>query len=92
MTNFIKHIVAYQELLGFIAAALGALSFLPQVIRIWKHRSVKDISAAMYILYTISLLLWLAYGIIIESEPLIIAEIFTLILVSIILVMKYLWK
>jgi len=92
MLNFIDYIVEYQELLGFIAAGLGVISFLPQVIRIWRFRSVKDISSAMYIIYGISVLLWLIYGIIIKSEPLILAEILTLILVSIILVMKYLWK
>jgi uncharacterized protein with PQ loop repeat len=57
MINFIKHIVSNQELLGFIAAGLGAISFLPQVIKIWQYRSVKDISAAMYVLYAISLIL-----------------------------------
>lgn len=92
MLNLIDYIVAYQEVLGFIAAGLGAMSFLPQVIRIWRFRSVKDISSAMYIIYGSSVLLWLAYGIIIKSEPLIFAEILTLVLVSIILLMKYLWK
>lgn len=92
MLNLIDYIVAYQEVLGFIAAGLGVMSFLPQVIRIWRFRSVKDISSAMYIIYGSSVLLWLAYGIIIKSEPLIFAEILTLVLVSIILLMKYLWK
>ena len=92
MLNLIDYIVAYQEVLCFIAAGLGAMSFLPQVIRIWRFRSVKDISSAMYIIYGSSVLLWLAYGIIIKSEPLIFAEILTLVLVSIILLMKYLWK
>ena len=92
MIWFIEYIVVYQELLGFIAAGLGAISFLPQLIKIWKFRSVKDISTGMYIIYTFSVILWLIYGIIIKSEPLIRAEILTLILVSTILIMKYLWK
>jgi MtN3 and saliva related transmembrane protein len=89
---FVEYIVVYQELLGFIAAGLGAISFLPQLIKIWRFRSVKDISTGMYVIYTFSVILWLIYGIIIKSEPLIIAEILTLILVSTILIMKYLWK
>ncbi len=92
MIYFIEYIAAYQELLGFIAAALSAISFLPQLIKIWKFRSVKDISTGMYVIYTFSVILWLIYGIIIKSEPLILAEILTLILVSTILVMKYMWK
>jgi len=89
---FVEYIVVYQELLGFIAAGLGAISFLSQLIKIWRFRSVKDISTGMYVIYTFSVILWLIYGIIIKSEPLILAEILTLILVSTILIMKYLWK
>jgi MtN3 and saliva related transmembrane protein len=92
MSNFIRYIVAYRELLGFIAAALSAISFLPQVIKIWRFRSVKDISTSMYIIYALSVILWLIYGIIIKSAPLILAEILTLILVSTIPTMKYMWK
>ena len=92
MIWFVEYIVLYQELLGFIAAGLGAISFLPQLIKIWRFRSVKDISTGMYVIYTFSVILWLIYGIIIKSEPLILAEILTLILVSTILIMKYLWK
>ena len=92
MIWFVEYIVVYQELLGFIAAGLGAISFLPQLIKIWRFRSVKDISTGMYVIYTFSVILWLIYGIIIKSEPLILAEILTLILVSTILIMKYLWK
>ena len=92
MIFFVEYIVAYQELLGFIAGALSAISFLPQVIKIWRFRSVKDISISMYIIYALSVILWLIYGIIIKSTPLVIAEIITLILVSTILTLKYLWK
>ena len=92
MIWFIEYIVVYQELLGFIAAGLGAISFLPQLIKIWRFRSVKDISTGMYVIYTFSVILWLIYGIIIKSAPIILAEILTLILVSAILTMKYLWK
>jgi MtN3 and saliva related transmembrane protein len=89
---FVEYIAAYQQLLGFVAAGLSAISFLPQLIKIWKFRSVKDISTGMYVIYTFSVILWLIYGIIIKSEPLILAEILTLILVCAILTMKYLWK
>jgi MtN3 and saliva related transmembrane protein len=91
--NFILNsILDYEELLGFVAAAFGTISFLPQVVKIWKSHSVSDISTSMYVIYAISIILWLFYGIIIKSIPLITAEILTLILVSMILVMKYLWK
>lgn len=90
--NLVEYVIASQELLGFVAAGLGAISFLPQVIKICRLRSVKDISAGMYIIYAMSVILWLIYGIIIKSVPLILSEILTLILVSTILILKYLWK
>ena len=92
MISFAESLVAYQELLGYIAAALTTISFVPQVVKIWRFRSVKDISISMYIIYTLSVILWLIYGITIKSMPLVIAEILTLILVSTILTLKYLWK
>ena len=92
MMGFLEYVIAYQELLGFVAAGLSAISFLPQLIKIWRFRSVKDISTGMYVIYAVSVILWLVYGIIIKSEPLVLAEILTLILVSAILTMKYMWK
>jgi MtN3 and saliva related transmembrane protein len=87
-----EYITSYQEYLGYIAGVLGALSFLPQLIKIWQVRSVKDISTSMYVIYGISVILWLFYGVIIGSMPLVLAELLTLILVSAILMMKYIWK
>ena len=92
MLNFIEYAVSYQEYLGYTAALLGALSFLPQLVKVWRFRSVKDISTGMYVIYALSVILWLAYGIIIKSAPLITAEILTLVLVSAILIMKYIWR
>lgn len=92
MMGFVEYVIAYQELLGVVAAGLSAISFLPQIIKIWRFRSVKDISTGMYVIYAVSIILWLVYGMIIKSEPLILAEILTLILVSVILTMKYMWK
>lgn len=89
MRDFLWNIAVYQELLGFIAAILNTISFLPPLIRIWRFSSVKDILTSMYVIYTFSIILWLIYGIVIKSGPLILAEILTLILVSIILAMKY---
>lgn len=50
MMGFLEYVIAYQELLGFVAAGLSAISFLPQLIKIWRFRSVKDISTGMYVI------------------------------------------
>jgi MtN3 and saliva related transmembrane protein len=92
MQFILDHGLSSKEIVGLVAAALGTISFVPQVIKIWKTRSVKDISYAMYVMYTTSLILWLIYGIMIKSIPIILAESLQLILVFMILVMKYMWK
>lgn len=77
---------------GYIAAFCSTLAFIPQVIKLWKERSARAISTAMYLIYSLSVILWLVYGVMINSIPLIIGEIITLILSVAILLMKYLWK
>ena len=73
-------------------AFCGTVSLIPQVIKIWKEQSAKAISGNMYLIYSLAVVLWLIYGIMINSIPLIVAEIITLALSVAILIMKYLWK
>jgi MtN3 and saliva related transmembrane protein len=76
--------------LGFLAATLTTISFIPQVWLVWRQRSAAGISAGMYCIFTLGVALWLAYGIMIASVPVIIANGITLLLAASILVMK--WK
>jgi MtN3 and saliva related transmembrane protein len=77
---------------GLIGGTLTTLSFLPQVIQVWKTRSTKDISLIMFVLFTIGVLFWLVYGVLIEEWPVIIANGMTLIFACIILVFKAIYK
>jgi len=74
--------------LGMAAGTLTTISFLPQVIRTWKTRSAKDISAGMFMLFCAGIFLWILYGVSINSLPVIITNIVTFILAFIILVLK----
>ncbi|MEK7943681.1 SemiSWEET transporter [Pigmentiphaga sp. YJ18] len=62
------------DLLGTVAAILTTLSFMPQLIKIWRTRSAADISYAMYALFVLGLVLWLVYGAAIGSVPMILAN------------------
>ncbi|HYQ47836.1 MAG TPA: SemiSWEET transporter [Thermodesulfovibrionales bacterium] len=75
-------------LLGMAAGTLTTVSFLPQVIKTWKTRSTKDISAGMFLLFCTGIFLWILYGFAISSPPVIVTNIVTLILAFIILVLK----
>ena len=82
----------YVTILGFVAGTLTTVSFLPQVIKIWKSKSTKDISLVMYIILAIGAVLWSVYGIILKALPIIIVNIIILVLACIILALKIRYK
>ncbi len=77
-----------QEWIGGIAATLTTCSFIPQVWRVWRTRHTKDISLLMYTLFTLGVALWLAYGILLSSWPIILANSVTLLLAGMVLALK----
>lgn len=79
-------------IIGFLGGILTTVSFLPQVIHIWKTRSTRDLSAGMFLLFSVGVLLWLIYGIFLKELPVIIANSVTLILSITILVFKFKYK
>jgi len=76
------------EWIGYLAASLTTVSFIPQVWRILKTRQTKDISLRMYILFTCGVGMWLIYGLLLAAWPIIVANLLTLILAGIVLFMK----
>ena len=78
--------------LGYIAGFLTTIAFLPQVIKVWRTKSTKDISIWMFLIFTTGVLLWLIYGLMIRNYSLIIANTITLILSISILIAKILFK
>ncbi len=81
----------FVEIIGFAAAMCTTLSFLPQALKTWKTRLVKDISLTMYLVLCLGLFLWLLYGLFIGSMPIIIANAVTLILAGSVLAMRILF-
>lgn len=76
------------EFLGLIAATLTTSAFVPQVYKAWKHRSTRDISLSMYLVLSVGLILWMIYGVFIESLPVILANSITLFLVGTMVFLK----
>ena len=75
-------------ILGLAAGTLTTISFIPQVIKLYKTKDAKDLSTATFCIFSCGVFLWLIYGIIIHEWPIIIANSITLILTFIIIVMK----
>lgn len=78
----------FTNMVGFIAAIFTTFAFVPQVIKVWRTRSTADISLGMYSLFTLGVALWLAYGILLDAWPIVLANIVTLLLAGAVLVMK----
>ena len=78
----------YITLIGFTAAAMGGISLFPQVLKVLKTKSTKDISREMILLLAGSIFLWLIYGILLNNIPIIVANSFGLIQAIIILFFK----
>ena len=78
--------------LGYVAAVLTTISFVPQAILTIKTKDTKGISLPMYILFTIGVACWLLYGIYFGMIPVIIANFITLALAIVILTFKIKYK
>jgi len=74
--------------LGLAAGALTTLAFVPQVVRAWRTRCTRDVSLSMLLALVAGVALWIVYGVLTASLPVVIANALTLMLVAAILVAK----
>lgn len=79
---------ALMEVVGYAAAGLTTLSFIPQAVHSWSTRDLSGISLSMYALFTLGVGLWMLYGIALGSWPIILANAITLALAGSVLVLK----
>ena len=63
------------EVVGLVGATFTTLAFVPQVVKIWKNRSSNGVSLSMYVCMLVGIIIWLAYGILINSIAVIAANI-----------------
>lgn len=81
-----------SQFIGFVAAALTTIAFLPQVIKTYKSRSAEGLSLSTFTLLTSGVLLWLIYGLMVMDLPVIFANFLTLILAISLLFMKFKYR
>jgi MtN3 and saliva related transmembrane protein len=77
-----------SDALGLLAGTLTTIAFLPQLLKTWKSKSARDVSLVMMITFSIGVFLWIVYGIAIEAMPIIVANVVTLTLALLILILK----
>ena len=62
----------WNELLGFIAGASISIAFIPQMWRLFKLKSAREISLPFTALLLLGAVCWLAYGVLQSLPPVIV--------------------
>lgn len=80
--------MALEHWVGTVAAVCTTAAFVPQVWHSWRSRDLSGISLPMYCIFTTGVLLWLLYGMLQHDWPIIVANALTMLLASVVLVLK----
>ena len=73
---------------GYVAGTMTVLAFVPQVWKTWRSRSAADVSLSMYLIFAFGVFLWIVYGLVIHSIPVVAANAATFILACTMIVFK----
>jgi MtN3 and saliva related transmembrane protein len=74
--------------LGMVAGCCSTVAFVPQVLKIWREGDTRAISLRMYLVLTAGFVLWLGYGVVIGSWPVVVVNVANLALGGVILWLK----
>ena len=77
------------DVVGTGAALCSMASFTPQLVKIWKERDASSVSLRMYAITVTGFALWITYGVLLKSFPIIGANTVCLIEAAAILVLKW---
>ena len=80
------------EIIGLLAGVLTTAAFVPQVYKTWKSKSADGLSLTMYLVFFIGIILWLVYGIHINSIAMILANTVTGFLALLLIIFKLRFK
>ncbi|MBD3361891.1 hypothetical protein GF358_03820 [Candidatus Woesearchaeota archaeon] len=76
------------DLVGYAAGFITFTSLLPQTIKSWRTKSTNDLSLLRYIRYVFGLALWITYGVLLNSKPIMVINLLGISMASSILYLK----
>ena len=82
--------IPVADYVGYAGGFVSAITFLPQVIKIWKTKSVKDLSSLTLFFLFLNVSLWLIYGILVNARPIMVTN--GIVLSMIIAMIYFKWK
>jgi MtN3 and saliva related transmembrane protein len=66
--------ISIADYVGYAGGFVSAITFLPQVIKLWKTKSVKDLSSLTLLFLFVNVSLWLTYGILVNARPIMVTN------------------
>ncbi|CAN5136031.1 hypothetical protein BH09BAC3_BH09BAC3_31760 [soil metagenome] len=66
--------MSWIEAIGHLGAFMSAVTFVPQVYKVWQTKSVNDLSLVMIFIVFASTIVWLVYAVALMLWPVIIAN------------------
>ncbi len=82
----------WVEYIGYFGSLLTSITFIPQVYKSWQSKSIGDLSIWMILIVITSTIVWLVYGIAINSGPVILANVIVMALSILLLYFKFKFK
>lgn len=82
----------YISVIGLVAAGLTIIAFFPQLVKVWKTRSTKDISLGMFSIFCSAVFCWSVYGILTNDPPVIYPNVLVFLQALIIVAFKVKYK
>jgi MtN3 and saliva related transmembrane protein len=82
------HTLDWNSVIGLLAGLLTTVAFVPQVTKVWRTKSARDVSLKMFLVFSAGVALWLVYGVLLGEWPIILTNAVTLVLALAILAMK----
>jgi MtN3 and saliva related transmembrane protein len=76
---------AWIDLVGTLAATLTTIAYFPQAVKTIRTRDTSGLSISMYALLLCGVTMWMIYGIILGSWPLILANAIVLVPQSVVM-------
>lgn len=81
--------LSMTDIVGTLAALCSMASFTPQIIKIWREKNAASVSLRMYVVTVTGFMLWIAYGVLIDSWPVAASNTVCLVLSAAILALKW---
>lgn len=79
-------------IIGLLAGALTTIAYVPQAIKVWRTKETRDLSLVWLVILAVGELIWIVYGALVWSIPVIATNIASVFLALVILGFKAKYK